>query len=86
MVKATFSLDETTMAEHRRTAARLKKPQSHVVRDAVTEHAARANQLTDRERLRLLDILDRIGRERPSRAAAAVDAELRSLRAARRRA
>ena len=45
MIRVTFSLDEATVAEIRRTAARLKRPQSQVVREAVAEYAARADRL-----------------------------------------
>ena len=85
MVRATFSLDEATLAEIRRTAEKLRKPQSHVVREAVAEYAARADRLSERERLELLEALERLDRGAASRSATAVDAELREFRAARRR-
>jgi predicted transcriptional regulator len=85
MVKVTFSLDEETMAQIRRTAARLGKAQSHVVREAVAEYAARADRLSEGERVRLLGVLDALAGRPPTRPARDVDAELRSLRAARRR-
>ena len=85
MVRVTFSLDEATVAEIRRTAARLRRPQSHVVREAVADYAARTDRLSERERLHTLAVLDRLRETRPSRSARAVDTELRSLRAARRR-
>ncbi|HYT68753.1 MAG TPA: ribbon-helix-helix protein, CopG family [Vicinamibacterales bacterium] len=85
MVKVTFSLDEATVSEIRRTAERLGTAQSHVVREAVAEYAARADRVSERERLRALTILEGL-REAPLvRPAGAVDAELRALRAARRR-
>jgi len=84
MARATFSLDEVTIAEIRRTAARLRKPQSHVVRDAVADYAARADRLSERERQDLMGVLDRLRDARPSRSAADVDAELAAVRAARR--
>jgi hypothetical protein len=58
MVRVTFSLDEATVAEMRRTAARLRTPQSHVVREA--EYAVRSDWLAERERLRLLGVLERL--------------------------
>jgi Arc/MetJ-type ribon-helix-helix transcriptional regulator len=85
MVRVTFSLDERTVEAIRRTAARLRRPQSQVVREAVAEYAARADQLTERERREALAILARLRRTKPSRSGSAVDAELRSIRAARRR-
>lgn len=84
MVKVTYSLDETTVRQIRRTATRLGKAQSHVVREAVADYAARADRLSERERLRLLDVLEGLRRARPSRPAKEVDAEIRSIRAARR--
>ncbi len=84
MVKVTFSLDEATVAEIRRTAERLGTAQSHVVREAVAEYAARADRVSERERLRALAILEKLRATRASRGAGAVDAELRAVRAARR--
>jgi hypothetical protein len=77
-------LDERTVEELRRTAARLRRPQSQVVREAVAEYAARASRLSDDERREALTILERLRRGKPSRSAAAVDAELRDVRSARR--
>lgn len=84
MVKVTFSLDEATVAEIRRTAARLGTAQSHVVREAVAEYAARAGRLSERERLRVLTILEGLRKAPASRSQGAVDVELRALRAMRR--
>ena len=83
MVRATFSLDEATIAAIKRTAARLRKPQSHVVRDAVVDYAARTDRLSERERLHLMGVLEGLRHKRPTRQATVVDAELRSLRSAR---
>jgi predicted transcriptional regulator len=85
MVKLTFALDEATVDRLRRTAARMRKPQSQVVREAIGEYAARAEKLSEDERQRMLAVLDRAMRRPPARAAAEVDAELREIRAARRR-
>ena len=84
MVKATFSLDDETMEQIRRTAARLGKAQSHVVREAVAEYAARTDRLSERERLHLLGVLEELGQARISRTARAVDQEIKTVRAARR--
>jgi predicted transcriptional regulator len=85
MVKVTFSLDEETVAEIRRTAERLGTAQSHVVREAVAEYAARTDRVSERERLRTLEVLENLRNAPASRPARAVDAELRGIRAARRR-
>lgn len=84
MARVTFSLGDETVAEIRRTAARLRKPQSHVVRDAVAEYAARSDRLSDAERRKALAVLDRLREGKPTRTAADVDAELAAIRAARR--
>ena len=84
MPRATFSLDDETIGEIKRTAARLKKPQSQVVREAVAEYAARADRLTERERVELMGVLERLRSAKPSRPAADVDRELVELREARR--
>lgn len=84
MSRVTFSLDEATIAELRRVAARLRKAQSQVVREAVAEYAARADRLSDRERTHLLGVLDRLRHARQGRSAAEVDRELADLRVARR--
>ena len=85
MIRVTFSLDDATVAAIRRTAERLRKPQSQVVREAVADYAARTNRLSDAERVHLLGVLDRLKEQRPSRGVRDVDAELAGLRAARRR-
>jgi hypothetical protein len=85
MVKVTFTLDNETVDRLRRTAARLARPQSYVVREAIKEYEARSTKLSDEERARMLAILDRIVQEPPTRTAAEVDRELVEIRAARRR-
>lgn len=84
MVKVTFTLDDATVAEIRRTAARLGRPQSQIVREAVAEFAARADRVSEVERLRRLEVLDRLRASRASGSASAVDRELTALRASRR--
>jgi len=85
MVKVTFTLDDQTVERLRRTASRLAKPQSYVVREAVREYEARSTKLSDEERARMLAIVDRMVQEPHTRTAAEVDAELREIRASRRR-
>lgn len=84
-VKVTFTLDEETVARLRQAAGRLRLPQSRVVREAVAEYAARIGRLSDTERVALLAAFDRLVPLVPAKKAATVDAELRELRAARRR-
>lgn len=84
MVKVTFTLDDATVQELRRTATRLRKPQSQVVREAVAEYSARTDKLSERERLRMLGVIDRWKNAKPTRSQAENDAEIAAIRAARR--
>ena len=84
MARVTFSLDDATVAQIRLTAARLRKAQSHVVRDAVADYAARSDRLSERERLHLMGVLEHLRDATPTRPLADVDAELRASRSARR--
>ena len=84
MARVTFSLDDATVAQIRQTAARLGVAQSHVVREAVADFAARAGRLSERERSRALRVLERLRDTAPTRTLDDVDRELRAIRAARR--
>jgi hypothetical protein len=83
MVKVTFSVDEETVRTLKATAARLRKPQSLVVREAVAEYAARAGQLTDAERRRMLKQIGVMMKRPPTRPGREADAERRAIRRAR---
>ena len=85
MVKMTFTFDDETVRTLRRAAARLAKPQSAVVREAIREYAQRVGKLSEAERRRLLEIFDTMLPKIPPRPASETDAELREIRAARRR-
>ena len=85
MVKMTFTFDDDTVATLRRTAARLSKPRSAVVREAIREYSLRADRLSEEERQRLLKIFDTLVPRIPPRPRAEVGAELRAIRRARRR-
>ena len=84
MARVTFSLDEATVAQIRQTAARQRIPQSHVVREAIADYAARTDRLSERERQQRIGILERLRDAKPTRPAADVDDELSDIRAARR--
>ena len=83
MVKVTYSLDDATVRRVRRAAERLGKPQSQVVREAVAEYDARTDRLSEAERLRMLDVLDRWRKEHTPRSRESVEAELREIRQSR---
>lgn len=86
MVKVTYSFDEATVRRIRAVSSRLGIPQSQMVREAVADYAARKDRLSEAERLRMLEVLERIRDSPPSRPQEEVDAELREIRAARKRA
>jgi hypothetical protein len=83
-VKMTFTFDEPTAAMLRSTAARLGKPQSAVVREAVAEYSARSGRLSEAERLRLLAVFDELVPAIQRRPHAEVERELAEIREARR--
>ena len=84
MVKMTFTLDDETVEALRKTADRLAQPQSAIVREAIREYGARAGRLGEDERRRMLKTIDALLAQPPTRTAAAVERELRDVRAARR--
>lgn len=84
MVKVTFTLDDETIGSLRRTSARLSKPQSQVVREAVLDYAARVGRLSETERVQMLNTFDTFVPVIPSGPARNVARELREIRAARR--
>lgn len=84
MVKLTFSVDEGTAQTLKKTAERLRKPQSMIVREAVAEYAARAGRLTESERRQMLKAVDKMMARAPTRAQSEVARELRAVRRARR--
>ena len=84
MVRVTYSLDDATVRRIRRTAERLGKPRSHVVREAVAEYDARTDRLSEADRLRMLDVLDRWRKEAITRPRESVEAELHEIQASRR--
>ncbi|MBI4635214.1 MAG: ribbon-helix-helix protein, CopG family [Candidatus Rokubacteria bacterium] len=85
MVKMTFTLDQPTADRLRRAAARLGKPQSQVVREAIREYSERIGKLSEGERLRLLQVFDSVVAAIPARPVAEVEEELRAIRDARKR-
>jgi hypothetical protein len=84
MVKMTFTFDDETVETLRRTASRLKKPQSLVVREAIQDYASRAGRLNEEERKHALKVFDRMVARIPAQSPAEADAEKTAIRAARR--
>ena len=84
MANFTFVFDEATARALRATAARLRKSQSLVVREAVAEYAAQAGRLTESERRRMLGTIDGLLRQPATRSRDAVAREIRDIRRDRR--
>ena len=84
MAKATFVLDDETLAAIRGLAQRKRKPQSHVVREAIAVYARQEDRLTEQERARKLKLLDDLLARPKTRAPSDVDAELADIRQSRR--
>ncbi|HVS30458.1 MAG TPA: ribbon-helix-helix protein, CopG family [Thermoanaerobaculia bacterium] len=82
--KVTFTLDDRTVQRIASAAERLAKPKSEVVREAVADYYERIGRLSEAERRRMISVLDGLGRSRPTRTADEVDAEIESIRTARR--
>jgi hypothetical protein len=79
----TFTLDGDTADRIDRTAASLGVTKSAVVREAVSEYAARAGRLSESERLRMLATFDDLIPRIASRAAGDVRRELAAVRSSR---
>lgn len=85
MVKMTFTLDETTVEVLKRISARLQKPQSYVLREAICHYEPHAGQLSKSERKRRVDLFDQLIKTIPERPASEVEKELRQVRSSRRK-
>jgi len=82
--KATFSFDETTVRRLADASARLARPKSQIVREAIIEYHSRLDRLSDRERDSLLRAFDELAPGIHARTRAEVNRELRDVRRARK--
>jgi predicted transcriptional regulator len=85
MVKMTFTLDEATVEALKRIARRLQKPQSYVLREAISHYEPHAGQLSKGERERRVAQFDAVIAEIPARPGSDADRELKQLRDSRRK-
>ena len=85
MIEVTYSLDEATVRRIRRTAERRGKTQTQIVHAAVADYTGRGSRLSEVERLRMLTVIDGIREAPPTRSREDTKAELREIRASRRR-
>ena len=72
------------MALLRRAAQRLSKSRSEIVREAIRDYSERIGKLSERERLRMLEIFDDVVPRIPTRPLSEVEDELKEIRSARR--
>ena len=82
--KVTFTFDQSTVDTLDRTAARVGKPKSQVVREAIHDYAERVGRLSERERLKMLRTFDEFVERIPERPLREVDAEIEDIRRLRR--
>jgi hypothetical protein len=82
--KSTFTLDEGTVQRIDDAAARLAKPKSQIVREAVADYHSRIGRLSESERQRMLRVFDTVVPLIPARPQQEVEDELREIRRARR--
>jgi predicted transcriptional regulator len=85
VLKVTFTLDDETIQRLRRLASRLDRPRSQVVRESLKQYEPHSDQLSEQARRRMLAVLDEIKKAPPRGRGPRWTAELRDLRAARRR-
>jgi predicted DNA-binding protein len=85
MVKMTFTLDDNTVETLRRIARRLQKPQSYVLREAISHYEPHAGHLSKAERARRVELFDEVIAAIPKKPASTVDKELRQLKVSRRK-
>jgi predicted transcriptional regulator len=82
--KVTFTFDQATIRRLEDAAARLNKPKSEIVREAIHDYHQRIGRLSESEKQRMLRILDEIAKRPPTRPQQEVEAELKEIRRARR--
>ncbi len=83
-VKATFTLDETTIRRLENAARRLALPKSQVIREAVHDYYDRIGRMTEAERMRWLRVFDEGIARIPRRPQREAERELREIRRSRR--
>ena len=84
MKKVTYTIDDQTAKTLRRVSMRTRKPQSAIIREAVAQYRPDGDRRGEEERRRVLDVLDAYWAAMPKRSNAAVEKELREIRASRR--
>lgn len=84
MRKVTYTLDPETIDTLERTAERLSRPKSQVVREAIRFYGEEVDRLSVEERDTMLRLFDELTARIPLRPRAEVERELEALKRARR--
>ena len=84
-IKITATLDEATVASLNRIAARLRKPKSAVLREAIQAYETASDRLTESERRRMVKVIEEYKKQPQTRSQADADREQREIRESRRR-
>src|SRR4051794_25879833 len=84
MTKVTFTLDELAVSRLQDASARLARPKSEVVREAILEFHDRMGKLSERERVSMLRAFDELVPKISGGAATKVEKELSEIREGRR--
>ena len=83
-VTVAFPLDTTTVSLLNEIAGRLGKSKGAIVREAIQHFHGPSGRLSERERLRMLRVFDKLVPQIPARNLKSVEAEIRAIRRARR--
>ena len=82
--KVTFTFDQATIRRLDDAAARLAKPKSEIVREAIQDYHQRIGRLSESEKQRMLKALEEFMAKVPKRDQRETEAELKEIRRARR--
>jgi len=83
-LRITVSFDEATAQALTRTAVRLGKSKSEVVREAIRKYDIGPDRMSEAERLRKLRVIEEMMKQPPTRSQAEVDREIAEIRRSRR--
>jgi predicted transcriptional regulator len=82
--KVTFTFDQATIRRLDDAAARLAKPKSQIVREAIQDYHQRIDRLSESEKQRMITALQEFLAKVPKRDQRETEAELKEIRRARR--
>jgi len=82
--KVTFTFDQATIRRLDDAAARLAKPKSQIVREAIQDYHQRIDRLSESEKQRMLKALEEFMAKVPKRDQRETEDELKEIHRARR--